>query len=93
MELLEGETLKVRLEGGAIVERKAVEIAAQMARGLGAAHEKQIVHRDLKPDNVMIGGFGEVYVVDWGIAVTLRDGRWLILLTFPAGCNQVSDSF
>src|SRR5512146_869605 len=46
-ELLEGETLRDRLAGGALPARKALDYAAQIARGLAAAHEKGIVHRDL----------------------------------------------
>src|SRR5947207_8788682 len=49
-ELLEGETLRERLAGGMPLQvRKATEYAIQLARGLGAAHQKGIVHRDLKP--------------------------------------------
>src|SRR5262245_50074041 len=44
-ELLEGETLRARLSGGALPVRKATEYAIQIARGLAAAHEKGIVHR------------------------------------------------
>src|SRR6185437_13890103 len=47
-ELLEGETLRHRLAGGALPARKAIEYSAQIASGLAAAHDKGIVHRDLK---------------------------------------------
>ena len=47
MELLEGQTLRERLKGGALPVRKAVDYAAQVARGFAAAHQKGIVHRDL----------------------------------------------
>jgi len=48
-------------------------ILMQVLNALRFAHHRGIVHRDLKPANVMIGDFGEVYLLDWGIAVALRD--------------------
>jgi len=45
----------------------------QVCNAIHFAHARGILHRDLKPENVMIGEFGEVYVLDWGIAVSLRD--------------------
>ena len=68
MELLEGETLRQRLQDGALPTRKAVEIALEIAGGLAAAHEKGIVHRDLKPENVFLLGSGQVKVLDFGLA-------------------------
>jgi eukaryotic-like serine/threonine-protein kinase len=48
-------------------------IMGQVLNALRFAHARGVVHRDLKPSNVMIGSFGEVYLLDWGIAVSLRD--------------------
>jgi eukaryotic-like serine/threonine-protein kinase len=45
-----------------------LEILKSICNALHFAHQRRIVHRDLKPDNVMVGAFGEVYLVDWGIA-------------------------
>ncbi|HEX5059658.1 MAG TPA: serine/threonine-protein kinase, partial [Kofleriaceae bacterium] len=48
-------------------------ILAQVLNAIRFAHSRGVLHRDLKPSNVMIGDFGEVYLLDWGVAVSLRD--------------------
>jgi serine/threonine protein kinase len=75
-ELLEGETLRDRLAGGALPQRKATDYALQIAKGLAAAHEKGIVHRDIKPDNIFITDDGRVKILDFGLAklTTAVDG-------------------
>jgi eukaryotic-like serine/threonine-protein kinase len=67
-ELLEGVSLRQRLNEGPLSPRKALEYAVQAANGLGAAHEKRIIHRDLKPDNIFITADGRVKVLDFGLA-------------------------
>ena len=70
-ELLEGETLRDRMAGGALPPRKAIDYALQIAKGLAAAHDKGIVHRDIKPDNIFITDDGRVKILDFGLAKLL----------------------
>ena len=67
-ELLHGETLRERLEAGPLNRRRALEIGAEMAQALAAAHDKGIVHRDLKPENVFLTRDGRVKLLDFGLA-------------------------
>jgi eukaryotic-like serine/threonine-protein kinase len=49
-----------------------LRILVQLCNAVSLAHARGVLHRDLKPENVMVGRFGEVYLVDWGIAVSLK---------------------
>ena len=54
-----------------------LRILMQVCNALHYAHARGVVHRDVKPDNVMVGSFGEVYLVDWGIAAPPGPSRQL----------------
>ena len=68
MELLDGKELRARLKEGPLPTADAVDIAAQVADGLGFAHEHGIVHRDVKPGNIMLLARGQAKIMDFGIA-------------------------
>jgi len=68
MELLEGETLRGKLDAGPITRKRAVEYALQVAKGLSAAHEKGVIHRDLKPENLFVAKDGHLKILDFGLA-------------------------
>jgi len=74
LEYVAGETLKdvIRREGPLDIPQ-AIAYAIEIARALGAAHERQIVHRDVKPHNVLISEEGAAKITDFGIARTLTE--------------------
>ena len=67
-ELLEGKTLRQRLDDGHIPVRDASGYALQIAQGLSAAHDRHIVHRDLKPENLFITNDDRIKILDFGVA-------------------------
>jgi serine/threonine protein kinase len=74
LEYVEGETLKQLIRrDGPLPIAAALAYAIELARALGAAHERLIVHRDVKPQNVLIGGEGSAKITDFGIARTLTE--------------------
>ena len=72
-ELLEGETLRQRLDRGPLSSRKVIEIGGQVCQGLAAAHGRGIVHRDLKPENLFLTRDGLVKILDFGLAKLTED--------------------
>jgi tRNA A-37 threonylcarbamoyl transferase component Bud32 len=74
LEFVDGETLKERIRReGPLPIGESVAYAIEIARALGAAHDRHIVHRDVKPQNVLIDGEGSAKVTDFGIARTLEE--------------------
>lgn len=78
MKLVEGETLDALLAKRADPgeeRQRFVKIFEQISQTLSYAHSRDVIHRDLKPANIMVGAFGEVQVMDWGLAKVLGANR------------------
>ena len=70
MKLVEGETLDKVFSDQS--QSELLSIFRQVAEAVGFAHSKNVIHRDLKPQNIMVGAFGEVQIMDWGLAKDLN---------------------
>ncbi len=100
MKLVEGRTLATLLQeardttstGGVLRDDHALEVRLEhflkVCDALAFAHDRNIIHRDIKPSNIMIGTFGAVYVMDWGIARPIRTGA---AHSVPDDVNDATD--
>jgi serine/threonine-protein kinase len=78
MKRLGGATLASALADRSQTQQRMLRAFAEVCRAIDLAHSRGVVHRDLKPSNIGLGEFGEVYVLDWGIARVLDDANEVV---------------
>ncbi len=72
MRLVLGTSLAERLKAGPLEPSERLRVFSRILEAVAYAHQRGVIHRDLKPGNVLLGSFGEVFVMDWGLAKVLE---------------------
>lgn len=91
-EMLDGESLRARLSRGPLRLREAIQIGADVARGLAAAHDAGVIHRDVKPDNIFLTTEGRTKILDFGIAKLRRASVEMAAVTGDATQKDIAHS-
>jgi serine/threonine protein kinase len=86
MQRVRGRSLGELVDEGALTRHAALSAMSRICLAIDYAHAHGVVHRDLKPANLMLGDYGEVYVLDWGIAKLVEHGD-----VVPSGRSPSSD--
>jgi WD40 repeat protein/tetratricopeptide (TPR) repeat protein len=95
MKLVKGRTLAVELKersSPADERGRFLAIFEGICQALGYAHAHNVIHRDLKPANVMVGAFGEVQIMDWGLAKVLASGGRQTAAEETSGATEIRTS-
>ncbi len=91
MKRLAGTTLAEVLAGGRASRQRLLRALVDVTRAVDFAHSRGVVHRDLKPANIILGDYGEVYVLDWGVARLVDPGDGIDAELVPARSGDLHD--
>jgi len=86
MKYVQGKTLDEHAQRTSL--REKIELLRRVVEPVAFAHSRGFIHRDLKPANIMVGSFGEVLVMDWGLAKSLQESGAIVNCAFKAGCSD-----
>jgi hypothetical protein len=94
MKKISGKTWDELIEDHRVTLESHLEILLQTLNAVDFAHSRGVLHRDIKPENVMVGDFGEVYLLDWGVAKRADDPRSSAIVGTPCYmAPEMADGF